>query len=58
MSIAALGSSIGPALTGFMQESMGSLQLSLRIISLSPLTLVIAAILLGKKYHAVDRQVE
>ena len=58
MSMAALGSSIGPALTGFMQESMGSLQLSLRIISLSPLTLVIAAILLGKKYHAVDRQVE
>ena len=49
MSIANLGSSVGPALAGYMQESLGSLQISLRIISLAPLTLVIAAVLLGKK---------
>lgn len=50
MSIANLGSSVGPALAGYMQESLGSLQISLRIISLAPLTLVIAAVLLGKKH--------
>ena len=49
MSMAHLGSSVGPALTGYMQESLGSLQVSLRMISLAPLTLVIAAVLLGKK---------
>ena len=48
MSMAHLGSSVGPTLVGYMQEYLGSLQLSMRIVSLAPLTLVIAAVLLGK----------
>ena len=46
MSMASLGSSVGPTLTGYLQETQGSLQVALRIISLSPLTLVVAAGLL------------
>ncbi|MEC8890985.1 MAG: hypothetical protein VX426_04550, partial [Chloroflexota bacterium] len=46
MSMASLGSSIGPTLTGYLQETQGSLQVALRIISLSPLTLVVAGALL------------
>jgi MFS family permease len=49
MSMAHLGSSVGPTLVGYMQEYLGSLQLSMRIVSLAPLTLVIASVLLGKK---------
>ena len=48
MSLAHLGSAVGPMLTGYMQESLGSLQLSMRIISFSPITLVIAAVLIGQ----------
>ena len=48
MSLAHLGSAVGPMLTGYMQESLGSLQLSMRIISFSPITLVIAAALIGQ----------
>ena len=48
MSMAHLGSSVGPTLVGYMQEYLGSLQLSMRIVSLAPLTLVIEAVLLGK----------
>ena len=49
MSLAHIGSVFGPALTGYMQESLGSLQLSMRIVSLSPITLVITAFLLGQR---------
>ena len=49
MSLAHLGSAVGPMLTGYMQESLGSLQLSMRIISFSPITLVIAAVLIGQR---------
>ena len=48
MSLAHLGSAVGPMLTGYMQESLGSLQLSMRIISFSPITLIIAAVLIGQ----------
>ena len=48
MSLAHLGSAVGPMLTGYMQESLGSLQLSMRIISFSPITLIIAAALIGQ----------
>ena len=48
MSLAHSGSVFGPTLTGYMQESLGNLQLSMRIVSLSPITLVIAALLLGQ----------
>ena len=48
MSLAHSGSVFGPTLTGYMQESLGNLQLSMRIVSLSPITLVIAAFLLGQ----------
>lgn len=48
MTMAAVGSSIGPTLTGFLQESLGSLEISLRFMAFSPLTLFIAGFLLRK----------
>jgi len=48
MSLAHLGSAVGPMLTGYMQEYFESLQLSVRIIAFCPITLVIAAFLLGQ----------
>jgi len=48
MTMAAVGSSIGPTLTGFLQESLGSLEISLRFMALSPITLFIAGFLLRK----------
>ncbi|MED5449692.1 MAG: MFS transporter [Chloroflexota bacterium] len=48
MTMAAVGSSIGPTLTGFLQESSGSLEISLRFMAFSPLTLFIAGFLLRK----------
>lgn len=46
MTMNALGSSIGPTLTGFLEESTGSLTIALRIISISPFTLIITGFLL------------
>ena len=48
MTMAAVGSSIGPTLTGLLQESLGSLEISLRFMAFSPLTLFIAGFLLRK----------
>ena len=48
MTMAAVGSSIGPTLTGFLQESLGSLETSLRFMAFSPLTLLIAGFLIRK----------
>ena len=46
MSLDHLGSVFGPMVTGYMQETIGSLQISMRIISLAPITLVLSAFLL------------
>ena len=46
MSLGHLGSVFGPTVTGYMQETIGSLQISMRIISLAPITLVLSAFLL------------
>ena len=48
MTMASIGSAIGPTLTGYLQESLGSLETSLRYISIAPMTLLIAGILLRK----------
>ena len=48
MTMAAVGSSLGPTLTGLLQESLGSLEISLRFMAFSPLTLFIAGFLLRK----------
>ena len=48
MTMASIGSAIGPTLTGYLQESLGSLETSLRYISIAPMTLLVAGILLRK----------
>ncbi|MAQ97442.1 MAG: hypothetical protein CL716_07065 [Chloroflexi bacterium] len=48
MTMASIGSAIGPTLTGYLQESLGSLETSLRYISIAPMTLLISGILLRK----------
>ncbi|MEC7836895.1 MAG: MFS transporter [Chloroflexota bacterium] len=48
MTMAAVGSSIGPTLTGFLQELLGSLEISLRFMAFSPITLFISGFLLRK----------
>ena len=48
MTMASIGSAIGPTLTGYLQESLGSLEISLRYVSIGPMTLLIAGILLRK----------
>ena len=45
--IASLGTSVGPYLTGYIQEQTGDLRLALRIMAISPLTIIIAGILLN-----------
>ena len=48
MTMASIGGSIGPTLTGYLQESLGSLEISLRYVSIAPMTLLVAGILLRK----------
>jgi len=48
MTMASVGSSIGPTLTGYLQESFGNLETPLRYIAISPMTLLVAGILLRK----------
>lgn len=49
MSMASLGASVGPTLTGYLQETVGSLPAALRLVSLSPLTIVVSGFLLHRK---------
>ena len=48
VAISSLGAAIGPIIVGYLQESTGSLQMAIRIVSLSPLTLVPAGILINR----------
>ena len=53
--VASVGTSFGPYLTGYIQEVTGDLRLSLRIMAISPLTILIAGVLLNVTDDSTDR---
>ena len=53
--VASVGATVGPYLTGYIQELTGDLRLSLRIMSISPLTILIAGVLLNRTDDLPDR---
>ncbi len=54
MSMASLGASAGPTLTGYLQETMGSLPAALRLVALSPLTIVVSGFLLPSNSRFIN----